>query len=166
MYDLQKLIVDGIVRRVARRDDEFGIAAVQYGLANIPISPLTTDSGEFLSALQASSQVHVANTFLTAGFNYCFGELFKLDDGRNTMVVLGDGMSTLGPDTDGQVELFKTTGGRVFSVGVGRNQNRTALLSLAGGNPDNFFSSRMYEVGKLNMILADALCTEEVKKMG
>lgn len=139
IYERQKSFVGNIVRLINRRQG-VSYAAVQYGISNHAVSPLTQDVNGFLSALAGSTPVREAGSFVTAGLNYCFGELQRVAAGKKKIVLLGDGRRTIGSDPGERASLFFSTGGEVFVVGVGWRQDWATLKEIAGGDASKVFS--------------------------
>lgn len=137
----QKRITISVVQMLSKSSSRLRLAAVQYGVSNSAISPITGDVSKFARAVKSSRQLSESGSFLAAGLNYCFSELNRIGEGSKKIVLLGDGQSTIGVDAGDRASLFIRTGGEVFTVGVGNNQDKSSLLEVAGGIR-RFFSLR------------------------
>lgn len=161
-YQRQKSFVGNVVRLISRRHGSSAFAAVQYGISNHAVSPLTEDVSGFLTALAVSSPVREQGSFVSAGLNYCFGELQHVAVGRKKIVLLGDGRRTIGSDPGDRANLFFSTGGEVLVVGVGWRQDWNTLKEIAGGDPSKVFSIRPTDsVWIESNQLVDELCTRQ-----
>lgn len=115
------------------------LAAVQYGIANSPISPLTTDIVDFIKKVDNEQRLRSRGSNLVGGINYCFSQLFDRPGEANKMVVLGDGRSTIGNNAIARADLFrKETGGKICTVGAGFRRKKR-LLKIAGGDKSLVF---------------------------
>lgn len=123
----------------AALDDEAEFSAVQYGLANRPISLETSNITEFLSSLQAAKQANASRTFIGAGIASCIRRIRRgePETANGTIFVLGDGQANFALGFLDEV-LAEIQDERVVAVGFGK-VNRTLLETVAGNEEDRVF---------------------------
>ncbi|KAI0558484.1 von Willebrand factor A-like protein [Gracilaria domingensis] len=137
-FRLQKEFVMDIVSIIAT-DYTVRFAGVQYGIDNIPISPLISNDAEFLERVNATIFQSASRTFMGAGIVYCDFEL-DVDDALTAptkIVVIGDGRDNFGGDPVRRARNFKEYYGDVAAlstVGVEfGDTSRLDEIAAAGG---------------------------------
>lgn len=163
-FEDEKNLVLMIVRALSLDGTGIGYAAVQYGASNYPVSPFTRNESAFVDAVSASMQIRDEGTFVTAGLNYCFSELRDKPDGTKKIVLLGDGKNTIGREPAERTNLFQNSGGVVFAVGVGDDQNMASLIAIAGGDRSKVFQMTS-DVSLMDITegLVQAICDERIE---
>lgn len=142
-YELEKNFVLQVVVALAGNPRE--VAAVQYGLDNLPISPLTDDISQFLLAVNADLRASAPVTFIAGGIAYCQRQLRNMDNDANKIVVIGDGRSNFGGNPVPLADTFRTTGGEICSVGIDFDDTKIqTLIGIANGS-ENVFTVQNYQ---------------------
>ena len=158
-YNQQKSFVASVVKKLTK-ENKAGFAAVQYGVANIAISPFTEDETEFLQLVETSERKGATQTFVLSGINYCFSQLFRRTGALNSIVMLGDGERNFGGDPVDRADLFRETGGEVSAVAIGASPNVAALKAIAGKRTSKFFRIKnLNAVERAAEDFAKTICT-------
>lgn len=147
LFNSQRILVHRVVSAIAERNGNVKTSAVQYGVANEAISPLTDSVPTFLDRLNAARMLNQDGNFVISGLSYCFSQLFSEmsrnpSQVRSEIVVFGRGMPSSFGDVNERAAEFNSIGGGVVSVGLGRDQNITGLLGTAGNDKQRVFSLR------------------------
>lgn len=143
-------------------DDAVEVAAVQYGTSSSAISPLTANLEDFITKVADEKPLKSKRTFVAAGINYCFGQLFRRPGEANKIVLLGTAKSQIGSSAVRRANEFRqATGGEVCTVAAGFADTRE-LLAIAGGDPEKvFLVGSFLEVLKLQALiegLVEGIC--------
>lgn len=155
-FGIEQDFVRGVVQDVSE-DNEIGVAAVQFGIANRVISPLTEDVPAFLKALADSTFGDASRSFTGAGVVYCAGQLLGDSSRRRVMVVIGTGRTDIGGSPIARANLFKEEGGEVIAVGVG-DTNSKNLNGIASGSKNVFSLSSASEIGNVVDDVVSEIC--------
>lgn len=131
-FNLQKQIVQDIVLELTKVS-HLQLSAVQYGITNTAISPLTYNVTEFLEKLKGASFIGSKKTAVGSPIVYCDAQLSE-EFGPKTIVLLGRGRNNVGGDPIIRAELFRETSGKIIAVAVG-NADKSVLTKIVGGNP-------------------------------
>ena len=131
-FNLQKQIVKDIVLELTKVS-HLQLSAVQYGITNTAISPLTYNVKEFLEKLQRASFLGSEKTAVGSPIVYCDAQLSE-EFGPKIIVLLGRGRNNVGGDPTIRAELFRETSGKIIAIAVG-NADKSALTKIVGGNP-------------------------------
>ena len=154
-FEAQKNFVLDVVTVIADGSNPVELAAVQYGTSASAISALTLDPERFNAAVARTSQLRSDSTFVAAGINFCFSQLFRRRNEANKIVLLGSGRSTIGANAVSRANLFRRFKGQVCTVGAGFTDN-SQLLAIAGGDPARVFEvDNFIDVLDLQFIVED-----------
>lgn len=154
-FKAQKRIVRDIAR-VISADKNARLAAVQYGVSNIPISPITDESEDFLKKLNNSRRAGAEKTFIGAGILYCADQIRAFPEDANSMVLLGEGRNSLGADPIDRADTFRELGGEVFAIAVG-DADVEALKLIVGKSADNLLILDENDNGKSEIAVVSDL---------
>ncbi|PXF44451.1 hypothetical protein BWQ96_05779 [Gracilariopsis chorda] len=137
-FQFQKDLVK-LLASFAALDDEAEFSAVQYGLANRPISLETSNITEFLTSLETAKQANASRTFIGAGIATCIRRIRRgeAESAKGTIFVLGDGQANFALGFLDEV-LAEVKDERLVAVGFG-NVNRSLLETIAGTDQDSVF---------------------------
>ena len=154
-FEAQKLFVKDVIGVLG---GGFGIelAAVQYGTSASAISQLTFDGRQVLKDVSRTGQLRSNSTFVAAGINFCFSQLFRRRNEANKIVLLGSGRSTIGPSAIRRADTFRNIGGEVCAVGAGFTDD-SELMAIAGGD-----STKVFQVNNFLDVLSLMLIVEDM----
>lgn len=136
-FEAQKEFVQDVATIIADGTNPVELAAVQYGTSSSAIIQLTLNTNAFQLAIKRTPQIG-GLTFVNAGINFCFSQLWRRRGEANKIVLLGDGRTTIGSNAVRRADLFRRVGGDVCTVGAGFQDPRE-LLAIAGGDPARVF---------------------------
>ncbi|KAI0558485.1 von Willebrand factor A-like protein [Gracilaria domingensis] len=141
-FRIQKRFVTDIVSSLRLQEHRLKLAAVQYGLGNQAISPLTADVDEFLMRLGQTAFANSSYSFARGGILYCDYQLAVSEEElEGAMVLMGDGRGNFGGDPVVAAENFRRDGGTVYAVGVGENVD-DGLEDVVGGDSSKLLALR------------------------
>ncbi|CAN8073470.1 unnamed protein product [Agarophyton chilense] len=146
LFELQQSFVISLVRAIHSTVKPLQLAAVQYGVDNQPISPLTNDTAKFVKLVNQTSFNKSSSTFIRGGIVYCDFELTSTGPEVGTIIVLGDGRGNFGGDPVRSANIFRKIRGRVAAVGVG-NIDKASLEEIVGGD-----SSLVFKLLRSNLL--------------
>lgn len=152
-FQAQKDFVDLIVAILAT-DDPGNFCAVQYGRTTNAISPLTGKKLSFLNRIAWAVQVGGYETNIAAALGYTGFQLRAGLGDANKIIILGDGLETIGFRPKRIAKRILADGTRICAVAVG-GFSTTQLEEITGdGNLifeiDSFFDLAEVVVGFVN----------------
>lgn len=163
LFALQKTFVDKTVR-VISKSKGVEVGAVQYSTLGVAISPITNNVTEFLKLLEESKFIAGERTFTGGAIVYCDTALGRGESGQRTkLVLLGAGRPNFGGDPVHRADIFRRDGGKVFTIGVGREDRKT-LQKIAGGESSKVFD--IHVPGDIETVMPrfiPALCSTRAK---
>ena len=143
-FERQNFLVRKITRNVPNSSARF--AAMQYGRSSLTISELTADGSFVRRETRGTQQLLSGSTFLSAGLNFCFSELFDIVRkrpvcSRSFIVLMGNGNDDIGANPVERARLFESEveGGEVVAVRFGLGANVSLLEAISGR--ENFFDA-------------------------
>lgn len=129
-FEAQKNFVDLIVA-ILTTDQPGNFCAVQYGRTTKAISPLTKNKLQFLNRLDSASQVGGLNTNIASALGYTGFQLRARVEDANKIIILGDGLETIGFPPRRIARQIRSEGIRICAVAVG-GFDTTALEDITG----------------------------------
>ena len=154
-------------------------AAVQYGLRNVEISPLTHDMGAFRTSLKSSKSSQAPRTFVAAGIGGCavklrgkstsvgnglksngthhgMSTMKRLERSGRKIVLLGDGQSNFGISPVQVASIVeKEIGADLFAIGIGFPD--VIELKEIVGDANKFTSVGRYEELEMRQVVSDVV---------
>lgn len=152
-YQAQKDFVDLIVA-ILTTDEPGNFCAVQYGRTTGRISPLTQYKIPFLNKVANAKQVGGLQTNIAAALGYTGFQLRPRKEDANKVILLGDGLETIGFAPRFVARRIRKEGIRICAVAIG-GFSTNALRAITGdGNLifeiDSFFDLAEVVVGFVN----------------
>lgn len=152
-FQAQKDFVDLIVA-ILTTDEPGNFCAVQYGRTNGLISPLTADRIKFLDRVASAERVGGLHTNLAAALGYTGFQLLPRAEDANKIIILGDGLDTIGFRPRRVARKLMKKNIRICAVAVG-GFSTLALQSITGDpnlifEIDQFFDLAEVVVGFVN----------------
>lgn len=139
-------------------DDSAAYTAVQYGVTNYPITPLSTDEARFNRDVFGTTSVKDRESFIGTGIVYCHRQVARHRTDANKIVVVGDGRSNFGGDPVRRADVFRRFGGSVCAVGVGF-QDEESLEKIAGGKKNVIGVDEYIELSLVVEDCVKAICS-------
>lgn len=152
-FQAQKDFVDLIVA-ILTTDEPGNFCAVQYGRTTRPISPLTKRKIRFLNKVARAKRVGGLQTNIAAALGYTGFQLRPRQEDANKIIILGDGLETIGFRPRFVARRVRKDGTRICAVAVGGFS--TAALKDITKDPnlifeiDDFFDLAEVVVGFVN----------------
>lgn len=152
-FQAQKDFVDLIVA-ILTTDEPGNFCAVQYGRTTRRISPLTKFKIKFLNKVANAVQVGGLQTNIAAALGYTGFQLRPRQEDANKIIILGDGLDTIGFRPRFIARKIRKEGIRICAVAVGGFSTK-ALKSITGDSNlifeiDSFFDLAEVVVGFVN----------------
>ena len=133
-------------------DKSGNYCAVQYGSTTSPISPLTFKKWRFLRKLRKAKRVGGLDTNVAGALGYTGFQLLPRDDDANKVIILGDGLESVGFRPKRIAKRILKGGIDISAVAVG-GASYDALKDIVGGDSnkivpiDGFFELAEIVVG-------------------
>lgn len=155
-FNGQKQIVYDLVKKLTKIS-HLQLSAVQYGITNTAISPLTYSVKEFLENFSQASFVGSSKTAVGSPIVYC-DALLSEESGPRIIILLGRGKNTVGGDAVIRANLFRETGGKMVAIAIG-DADEKLLTKIVGGDPSRFITYKGDKNSVTNQVLP-LLCPE------
>lgn len=152
-FQAQKDFVDLIVA-ILTTDEPGNFCAVQYGRTTTPISRLIKNKIRFLNRVANVKMVGGLSTNIAAALGYTGFQLRPRVEDANKIIILGDGLETIGFRPRRVAKRIRKEGTRICAVAVGGFS--TKALEDITGDPnlifeiDDFFDLAEVVVGFVN----------------
>lgn len=149
-FETQKNFVDLMVA-ILTTDQPANFCAVQYGRTTKAISPLTKNKNRFLRKLDRATRVGGLDTNIAAALGYTGFQLRARTEDAKKLIILGDGLETIGFRPRRIAKRIRSEGTRICAVAVGGFD--TEALEDITGDPnlvlkiDEFFELAEIVVG-------------------
>lgn len=131
-FEDQKNFADLLIA-ILTTDSPGNYCAVQYGLTTKPISPLIGDKLEFLKRLRKAKRVGGFDTNIAAALGYTGFQLRPRAEDANKIIVLGDGLESVGFAPIGIADRIREEGTNICAVAIG-GYSTDSLLKIVGGD--------------------------------
>lgn len=152
-FESQKNFVDLIIA-ILTTDQPGNFCAVQYGRTTRAISRLTRNKNQFLNRLDRATRVGGFDTNIAAALGYTGFQLRARTEDARKLIILGDGLETIGFRPRRIARRIRSEGTRICAVAVGGFD--TEALEDITGDPnlvlkiDEFFELAEIVVGLVN----------------
>lgn len=157
IFDMEKDLVEDIVKKLPTNSGRIGLSAVQFSATNSAISGLTNQATSFLDLVFAEPKMSYSKAFVTGGLNYCFS-LLKASPRKTAIVFIGNGENSVGVNPAERAALFSRAGVKVLAVGVGYKMDWRGLKSIAMYNSHLFSVKPWQTVGAAGDDISKKLC--------
>lgn len=155
-FDAQKNFVDLIVA-ILTTDEPGNYCAVQYGRTTGPISNLTSDKIEFLNRVASTNRVGGLETNIAAALGYTGFQLRPRVEDSNKIILLGDGLETIGFAPRKIAEIIREEGTGICAVAVGGFS--TEALEDITGDPNLIFEiDEFFDLGEVVVGFVNDIC--------
>lgn len=130
----QKNFVDLMIA-IITTDSPGNYAAVQYGRTTRAIQSLTGEKEQFLIKLHETNRVGGLNTNIASALGYCGFQLRPRTEDANKIVLLGDGLDSVGFRPKWVASRVRDDGTDISAVAVG-GVSFNGLIDIVGGDPN------------------------------
>ena len=117
-------------------DKKGNYCAVQYGSTTKPISPLTFRKRKFFRKLRKAKRVGGLDTNVAGALGYTGFQLLPRDDDANKVIILGDGLESVGFRPKRIAKRILKGGIDISAVAVD-SASYDALKDIVGGDSNN-----------------------------
>lgn len=136
-WEDQKNFVDLMVA-ILTTDSPGNYVAAQYGRTSRVIQRFTGNKRRFLRKVRRAKRVGGLETNIVAGLGYAGFPMIARTEDANALIVLGDGLESIGFRPIRVAKQLVKRGVDVLAVAVG-GYSLTALTEMVGGNSDKVF---------------------------
>lgn len=133
-WEDQKNFVDLLVA-ILTTDKKGNYVAAQYGRTSRMIQRFTKARAFFLRKIHRAKRVGGFETNIAAALGYAGFPLIARTDDANALIVLGDGLETVGFRPRYVTKALQKRGVDVMAVAIG-GYSATALTEMVGGDPN------------------------------
>lgn len=155
-FKAQKDFVDLMVA-ILTTDEPGNYCAVQYGRTTKRISPLTGRKIQFLNKVARSTQVGGSQTNIAAALGYTGFQLRPRQEDANKIIILGDGLETIGFGPRFIARRIRKEGTRICAVAVG-GFSTTALQAITGDENLIFEINSFFDLAEVVVGFVNDVC--------
>lgn len=159
-FEDQKNFVDLMIA-ILTTDAPGNYAGVQYGRTTRSISSLSGDKEYFLSKLHESARVGGLHTNVASALGYCGFQLRPRQEDANKIVLLGDGLDSVGFRPKFVANRVRKDNIDISAVAIG-GVSFTGLIEIVGGDPNKVVTiDGFFELGEIVVGLISSVCGYE-----
>lgn len=159
-FEDQKNFVDLMIA-ILTTDKPGNYAGVQYGRTTRSISPLMGAKETFLGKLHGSARVGGLHTNVASAIGYCGFQLRARVEDANKIVLLGDGLDSVGFRPKFIANRVRKDNIDISAVAVG-GVSYTGLFEIVGGDPNKVLTiDGFFELGEIVVGLITNVCGYE-----
>lgn len=157
-FENQKNFVDLMIA-ILTTDKPGNFAGVQYGRTTRSISPLVGEKEKFLAKLHETTRVGGLHTNIASALGYCGFQLRPRDEDANKVIVLGDGLDSVGFRPKFVAKRVRKDKIEISAVAVGKDVSYTGLIEIVGGDPNKVVTiDGFFELGEIVVGLISNVC--------
>lgn len=157
-FEDQKNFVDLMIA-ILTTDKPGNYAGVQYGRTTSSISKLVGDKEKFLEKLHESNRVGGTHTNIASALGYCGFQLRPRHEDANKIIVLGDGLDSVGFRPKFVANRVRKDKIDISAVAVGTSVSYTGLIEVVGGDPNKVVTiDGFFELGEIVVGLITNVC--------